>query len=329
MSCGGPTGLGSSISSRPNEPATSEETVLSARHAPWVPAALLAATVLILGCNWPLLAIGLQQISPLWLTTFRLLGATAVIFVVALGTGRLRPPSRADLPVLFSVAVGRLMLVMVLVFTALRLVPPGRSSVLVWTSSLWTVPMAVLILGEHMTRRRWEGLALGIAGIVVMVEPWNAELDSSVLTGYGLLLAAAVIQAATAVHVRHHRWRSSAIELLPWQLALAAIPIALATVAIEGLPSISWNPGLIGIVVYQGALATGFALWAQLTVLRLLPAITTNLSLMMVPVLGLVSSIVVVGERLTVTSGLATVMIGAGVVLGVGLVRGQATPPLR
>ena len=79
--------------------------------------------------------------------------------------------------------------------------------------------------------------------------------------------------------------------------------------------------------MYQGALATGFAMWAQLTVLRLLPAITTNLSLMMVPVLGFVSSVVVVGERVTVPALVATVLIGAGVLLGVGLGRVPASPP--
>jgi drug/metabolite transporter (DMT)-like permease len=296
-------------------------------HPTWLPAALLVATVLTLGFNWPLLAIGLEEISPLWLSTMRLAGATVIIFGVAASRGRLRRPPGADLPVLVSVAFGRLIMVMVLVFIALRFVPPGRSSVLVWTSSLWTVPMAVAVLGEHMNARRWVGLGLGIAGIVVMVEPWEAAIGAQVLVGYGLLMAAAVFQAATAVHVRHHRWLSTPIELLPWQLVAAVVPLLAVTWALEGMPSIAWRPGLVAIVVYQGALATGFALWAQLTVLRLLPAITTNLSLMMVPVLGFASSVVVVGERVTVPALVATVLIGAGVLLGVGLGRVPASPP--
>lgn len=295
----------------------------------WVPAALLAATVLVLGMNWPLLAIGLEEISPLWLVTLRLQGATIVIFTISFLTGRLQAPRRADRPVLLSVAFGRLILVMALVFTALRLVPPGRASVLVWTSSLWTVPIAVAFLGEHMTRRRWVGIVLATAGIGVMVEPWNAQIDVGVLAGYGLLLLAAVIQAATAVHIRYHRWQSIPIELLPWQLLVAVVPMTLTTLGLEGLPSIDWSPLLVFIVAYQGALATGFAMWAQLTVLRVLPAITTNLALMMVPVIGLVSSIIVVDEVLTMPAAVATGMIGAGVLLGVGLRTGAAAPNLR
>jgi drug/metabolite transporter (DMT)-like permease len=223
-----------------------------------------------------------------------------------------------------SVAFGRLIIVMVLVFIALRLVPPGRSSVLVWTSSLWTVPMAVTFLGERMNRQRWFGLAAGVAGIVVLVEPWGVRPDGSTLIGYGLLLVAAIAQAGTAVHVRGHRWTSTPIELLPWQLVLAAIPLTMVTVALEGLPSIEWTVLLVLVVVYQGALATGFATWAQLTVLRRLPAVTTNLTLMMVPVIGLLSSAAVIGEQLTVETGIATVLIGVGVITGVGLNR---TPP--
>lgn len=299
------------------------------RHSAWVPVVLLGATVLVLGMNWPLLAIGLEEISPLWLVTLRLQGATLVIFTVSFLTGRLQAPRRSDRPVLLSVAVGRLILVMALVFTALQLVPPGRASVLVWTSSLWTVPIAVAFLGEHMNRRRWLGIILATAGIGVMVEPWTADIDLGTLTGYGLLLAAAVVQAATAVHIRYHRWESIPIELLPWQLLVAMVPMTIATLALEGIPSIEWSPLLVFIVAYQGTLATGFAMWAQLTVLRILPAITTNFALMMVPVIGLVSSIIVVDETLTPAAAIATGMIGSGVLLGVGLRTGAAAPSFR
>jgi drug/metabolite transporter (DMT)-like permease len=196
--------------------------------------------------------------------------------------------------------------------------------VLVWTSSLWTVPMAVTVLGERMNRQRWFGLAAGVAGIVVLVEPWGVRPDGKTLIGYGLLLIAAIAQAGTAVHVRGHRWTSTPIELLPWQLVIAAVPLTAVTIALEGLPSIEWTLLLVLVVVYQGALATGFATWAQLTVLRRLPAVTTNLTLMMVPVIGLLSSAAVIGEQLTVETGIATLLIGIGVITGVGLNR---TPP--
>jgi len=57
---------------------------------------------------------------------------------------------------------------------------------------------------------------------------------------------------------------------------------------------------------------SGFALWGQLTVLRSHPAISTNLALMLVPVVGLLSSVIVVDETLSagVVAGLVLVLIG-------------------
>ncbi len=291
----------------------------------WVSYALLGGTVAVLGFNWPLLAIGLDAVSPLWFTSLRLCGAAIVVFTVAWVTGRLGVPDRGDAPVVWSIAIGRMIIVMLLVFTALRLVPPGRSSVLVWTASLWTVPMAVRFLGERMSRRRWIGLSVGIFGILVLVEPWRAELNLEIAGGYGLLLLAAVFHAATAVHVRAHRWIASPLSLLPWQLVVAAIPVTVAAVLVEGAPRVQWTAQLAAIVVYQGVLATGFAMWAQLTVLRRLPAVPTNLTLMLVPVVGLLSSAVIVDEPLTWGAMLGAALVGVGVLSGIDLGR---KPPI-
>lgn len=282
----------------------------------WVSYLLLAGTVVVLGCNWPLLAIGLRDISPLWLVSLRLSSAAAIIVAVTVVSGRLRPATRADAPVVASIAFGRLVAVTVLVFVALTLVPPGRSSVLVWTASLWTVPLAVRFLGEPMTGLRWVGLAAGVGGIVVLVEPWSGAVDASTVLGYGMLLLAAVINAATAVHARGHTWTATPLGLLPWQLLLAATPVTLFALVTEGPPTIAWTPQLVAIVVYQGALATGFAMWAQLTVLRNLPAVPTNLTLMMVPVVGVISSVLIVGERLTPAALVGAGLIATGVLSG-------------
>ena len=282
---------------------------------------LLGLTAAILGFNWPLLAIALEEISPMWLSTLRLAGGTVVVVSVSILGGRMARPVRADVPLLLSVGIFRLALVMVLVFIALRFVPPGRASVLVWTASLWTVPMAAIVLSEKMTRRRWLGLGMGILGIVILVEPWHSRLDAPALLGYGLLLLGAISQAATSVHIRRHQWRSSPLAQLPWQLVVATIPVAVITYSLEGPLEVDWTPLLIAIVVYEGAFASGVAMWAQLTVLRRLPAVTTNLTLMMVPVIGLVSSMLVVGEELTLAAGIGAVTIAAGVITGVGLDR--------
>ena len=117
--------------------------------------AVLAIAVLSLGLNWPILGLSTGRISPLWLTALRLVGGLVTWVLIAAATDRLHRPVRGDLPVVVSVGVFRLGLVYPLVFIALQFVPPGRSSVLLWTSSLWAVPMSAVLLRDRMTGLRW------------------------------------------------------------------------------------------------------------------------------------------------------------------------------
>jgi drug/metabolite transporter (DMT)-like permease len=262
------------------------------------------------------MATGVESISPLWMGVFRVLGALVVIIAITASSGNLKLPVRSDLPIISSLAVFRLAAVFTLVFTGLQLVPPGRSSVIVWTASLWTVPLAAAFLGERMVGNRWVGLVLGISGVVVLFEPWRLSWsEPDVILGHIFLILAAVTNAATSVHIRGHRWTMTPLQAVPWQLAGAAIILLTLALVIEGIPDIDWTGQLGWIVAYQGLLATGTAFWAQIVILRNLAAVSANLTLMAVPVVGVVSSALLVGEVVTLTLVGGLVFIVAGVTL--------------
>ena len=279
-------------------------------------AVLLGLVVLILGFNWPILATGLRSISPVWLSALRLLGGLVIVLMITAATGDLHRPRRDDQPIIWSVGAGKLALNYLLVFTALQILPPGRSSVLAWTSPLWTAPLAVAFLGEKMTRARWIGLALGAAGLFFLFEPWLLDWsDGEIVWGHVLLIAAAFVNAATMVHIRHHGGsRGTAMQLMPWQMLAGAVPVTALALLADGWPRIDWTPQLIAIVAYQGSLGAAFTVWAQQIILRRISATTTNLILMAVPVVGLLSSAVLVDDPLTVGAvvGLLLILIGVG-----------------
>ena len=212
----------------------------------------------------------------------------------------------------------RLALVTALVFSALEFVPPGRSSILVYTASLWTVPLAVAFLHERLTSLRIAGLALGVRRCRPVDRAVGAGLERrpDLLIGLGMLLVAAIANAATTVHIRAHRWAGTPFELMPWQFAVAAVPIVVLAAMLEGMPEIRWTAATVGVVAYQIFLGSAFGFWGLLTISRSLPAITTNLTLMAVPVVGLLSSIPIANERLTPTVVLSLMLVLAGVGLG-------------
>ncbi len=278
---------------------------------------VLAFVVLALGVNWPVMSVALRSLTPIWMAVFRLVAAAATLFVVTSATNRLVRPPRRDYPIVLSVAIVRLALVFTLVFFGLEIVPPGRSSILVWTAALWTVPIAVVFVGEHMTRMRWLGLAIGLGGLVLVFEPTRFDwTDGRVLLGHALLLCAALAQASVSVHVRHHSWGSTPLALLPWQLLVAVLPVLAIALAWEGVPRVDWSVGLVANIAFQGIVVSGFAVWGQLTVLRSHPAISTNLALMAVPVIGLLSSVIALGESLTASVVAGLILVLAGVAVG-------------
>lgn len=307
-------GSRASLRDRVWAPTTSSEPPTMRRPAVYV---LAAATVLALGANWPIMAEGLERMSPLWLAAWRIAGAALVMATVLAARRRLSVPQREDRAIWLSVGLVQLAFVTAVVFVALRYVPPGRSSIIVWTSPLWTAPLARIFLHERLTRLRLTGIALGTIGILVLLEPWALDWsDGKILIGTAMLLVAAIGNALTAVHVRGHRWVGSPMALMPWQLGLAAVPTLTLALVLEGLPDARWSIGTIAIVAYQIFLGSAFGLWGILTIGRSLPAISANLSVMAVPVVGLVTSVTFLHEPLTagVLAGLVLVLLG--VVLG-------------
>lgn len=278
--------------------------------------ALLVVVVAVLGLNWPIMATGVQHITPMWMGVFRLGGATLVVVVIAAGSGRLRLPPRPDLPIVVSLALFRLAGVTLLVFTALQMIPPGRSSVVAWTTPLWTVPIAAVFLGEAMTPRRWIGLMLGITGVVVLFEPWGLDWsDPDIVLGHSLLIIAAITNASTSVHIRSHRWTVTPLDALPWQLAGGTAILVVLGLTVDGAPVIEWTPGLGAIVAYQGILASGIALWAQIVILRNINPVSANLTMMGVPAVGVLSSSFFLGEHITAGLFAGLVLITLGVTL--------------
>jgi drug/metabolite transporter (DMT)-like permease len=99
---------------------------------------------------------------------------------------------------------------------------------------------------------------------------------------------------------------------MPWQLLVALVPVTAAALVVDGVPSIDWSAGLVANLAFQGVVVSGFAILAQMTVLLSHPAISTNLILMAVPVVGLLSSVLFVGEHLTLAlvGGMILVLVG-------------------
>ena len=180
-------------------------------------------------------------------------------------------------------------------------VPPGRSGVLAYTTMLWMVPLSLLV-GEKVGWR-------GVAGAAARPRRHRRADRSAALRlerpriveGHAWLLLAGFTWALAILHTRRHRWRLH-----------AARRAALADVAWRPSCSGSWRssssprghldfsqPELWIALIYIGVLAGPTGTWAAVSVARALPPVTGSLGMLGMPLLGIASSVVLVGEPIT------------------------------
>ena len=257
---------------------------LSRRHA----LTLLAIVVLAWGFTWVVSKLLLQYMTPIWAVAARSVVGTAALLVLGLALRRVAWPVKADVPVILSVGLLHMGAFAALVSQGLQYVPAGRSVVLAYTTPLWVIPAARLFLGEPIGRGRQAGLALGLAGLVVIFNPlafdWH---NADAVFGNGLVLLAALCWAANIVYVRAHRWVTPPFELAFWQALLASVVLAAVAWAAEGRPRVVWSPDLCWLLGYGGVFGIAVAYWAAVNVNRSLPAGVTSIGLLGVPVVGL------------------------------------------
>lgn len=277
----------------------------------------LAAAATSWGIGWPVNRAILYHLTPLYAVSIRSAIAAAVLFAIAGWQGRLTPPSRQDLPVVFSIALLHMVGYAVLVSIGLLFVPVGRSVVLGYTTPLWVTPGAALFLGERLTVRRVLGVLLGLGGLAVLFNPLAFDWHNrAALFGNTVLLVAALLWAASILHIRAHRWKAAPFDLIPWEMALATLVLAGLTWGIDGWRAIDWTPEVFLLLLYSALPGSALAFWGAAVAAQNLPAVTTSLGLLAAPVIGIVASAIIFGERPTLSLGIAVAMIIGGIAIG-------------
>jgi drug/metabolite transporter (DMT)-like permease len=277
----------------------------------------LLTVVLAWGLVWPVNKVLLESLSPLWLMAVRSAIATVALFAIAAARGRLAPPSRADLPVVLSITLLHMIGFGVFAAWGLQRVPTGRSVVLAYTTPLWVVPGAALFLGERLTPRRLTGVVIGMLGLLVLFNPLAFDWTSgAAVLGNGAILLAALLWAASILHIRAHRWRSTPFDLVPWEMLLATVILTPVAFAVSPPPAAEWSGRVFWLLLYAGIPGTAIAYWATAAASRALPAVTTSLALLATPVLSTIIATLWLGEPVTLSLVMAIVLILGGVALG-------------
>ena len=274
----------------------------------------LITTVFCFGTLWTSAKLSIEYLPPLWFTASRFaIGAAFVALVLAL-QGRLRFPDRADIPIILSVGGIMLGLYSSIFQNALEFVHAGRATTLGYTTAIFVTPIAVLFLGERLTRLKIFGLASAMFGFLLLFSP--AELDWSerdVLIGNGLLVVCVLLWSCVILHLRVHRQVTDTLALVPWYLVTSFIVAAVSGLIFEGPPAFEVTRAGWAILLYAGIVGSGIGNWGVTTAIMNLPATTSTIGLLGVPVFAMIISVAFLGETLTWPLLLGLVLIVCGI----------------
>ena len=261
---------------------------------------LLVLLALVWGTSWPLMKLALLAVPPLSMrTSSSFLGAITLIALMPMFRRSFRiPNAKAWVHV---VVASTLNITLFSIFTAFAQLgaETSRVTILTYTMPIWACLLARPILGERLTITRILALMLCIVGLAVLIYPLAS---AGIPHGLVLALATGVSWAAGTVYLKWARIDADPMGVATWQLIVSFVVLVAITLAIEGPLDYSGAHGmaLVGLL-FTGIGGNGIAYGLWFEIVRRLPTMTASLGVLSVPVVGVVSSMLVLGDRPSVT----------------------------
>lgn len=261
---------------------------------------MLVTLCLIWGLTWPMMKIALNEIPPLSMrTSTAFVGSIALLGICLIGRRSLHVPFGK--PWLHVIAASILNVVGFSLFSAFAQIAAATSrvAILTYAMPIWALVLGWLILKERPTRVQSIAIVLCAIGLAVLIAPVAMSMTGLPL-GLFFAVASGFSWAAGTVYLKWARIEADPVGLASWQIMIAFLIIAACTFIFDGGLQFDRlrTDGFLA-VIFSGVLgnAVAYALW--FAIVRRVSALTATLGIVGIPVIGVVSTILILGERLT------------------------------
>ena len=255
---------------------------------------------LVWGCNWPVLKLGVTEMAPLTFRALTLPLAALGMLGVARASGRSIRVPRAFWPHLIALALFNISGWNGFVLFGVQQLPAGRSAILGYTMPIWATLFAAIVVREPISRRKLVGLALGAAGMAVLLGEQAVVVRRSP-SGTMMILTAAILWAFGTVLLR--KWKPTMPQnaLSGWMMLIGCVPLVVAAPFFDPQPIGAELARLSGrgwfAIFYNVCLAGTMANLAWFMLARSLPVAISSITSLPIPVVGVISGMLVLGER--------------------------------
>ncbi|MBB5443069.1 MULTISPECIES: EamA family transporter [unclassified Paraburkholderia] len=275
------------------------------------------------GINFPITKLGLDSMDPFVLTGVRFaLAAIPLVFFIR------RPSVHFGYVAAYGLIFGVGMWGAINYGIAAG-VAPGIASLIIQLSAFFTMFWGALLFRETLRPAQWIGafvVLLGLAGIFL------AQKGAHQIFGIALIVLSAVSWSVGNVLIKKSGVKEI-FSFMVWASLFPPIPLLLGTWLVEGAHPfvVTWQ-NINGIalfsLVFQVYLATHFSYWGWNSLMKLYPVSTVAPLSLMIPVFGIVTSMLLIGEQVHPVELVSIVVIIAGLAIGMYR-RGNAPVSVR
>ncbi|WP_203783317.1 EamA family transporter [Paractinoplanes rishiriensis] len=280
--------------------------------------AIAVAVTAVWGINFVAISTGLDHFPPL---LFNALRFTVAAFPALLFVGRPRVPWRWVIATGLTLGVVKFSLLFAGMAAGM---PAGLSSLVLQSQAVFTMLFAVLLLRERPRALQVAGLAVALAGVVLVGSRMTTNLGA-----FLLIVGAAATWGLANIFTRKAA-PPDTLRFIVWVSAVASGPLIVLSLLVDGpatdLAALrAINVEAVAALLYIALLSTlaGFAGWGFL--LKRYGATTVAPFSMLVPFFGMASAALVLGEPIHLIDVAGGVLVVGGILLG--LVRPAALSP--
>ena len=281
---------------------------------------LAVLVTLVWGVNFPLTKLGLRAIDPFVLTGIRFaLAALPLVFFIK------RPAVGFHYVAAYGLIFG-LGMWGVINYGIQVGVSPGIASLIIQLSVFFSMGWGYVLFQEKIRRAQVLGAVLAVTGLGGIIATQHGD---HALLGILLIVFSALAWSVGNVIIKQSGVKEI-FSFMVWASLFPPIPLWLMAWWLHGsaaFANVGANLDLTaaGSILFQVYLATHFAYWGWNSLLKAYPVSTVAPLSLLIPVFGMTSSMLIIGERISTPNLLSIALIITG--LAVGLYRTPASAP--
>ena len=273
--------------------------------------ALALQVTLVWGLNFPITKLGLHSIDPFVLTGIRFaLAALPLVFIIR------RPTVNFGYVAAYGVIFG-LGMWGVINYGIQQGVSPGIASLLIQLSVFFSVGWGCVLFKEKIRGAQWLGAFLALIGLAGIIA---TQRGAHAVQGVLLIVLSALAWSIGNVIIKISGVKEI-FSFMVWASLFPPIPLFLMAWWLHGSAVFDSLPATLDLtamasILFQVYLATHFAYWGWNTLLKAYPVSTVAPLSLLIPVFGMASSMLILGERISTLHLLFIAVIIIGLAVG-------------